>query len=77
VKATPHKDNHPGAGQMSKATDGRNVASQIAFEVSDRRARGPVGTTGPDSFLPSVMNAQAEGGGCGEEVSVGGPAFVF
>lgn len=41
--------------------EARNVASQIAFEVSDRRARGTVVPTGPDSFLSSEMNAQAEG----------------
>jgi len=44
-----------------EVTDARNVASQIAFEVSDRRARGTVVPTGPDSFLSSEMNAQAEG----------------
>ena len=60
-----------------EVTDARNVESQIAFEVSDRRARGTVVPTGPDSFLSSEMNAQAEGRCCGEEVSVGGPAFVF
>jgi hypothetical protein len=44
-----------------EVTDARNVASQIAFEVSDRRALGRVVPTGPDSFLSSEMNAQAEG----------------
>ena len=44
-----------------EVTDARNVASQITFEVSDRRARGTVVPTGPDSFLSSEMNAQAEG----------------
>ena len=40
------------------------------------RANGVV-FTGPDSILSSVLNSQAEGGCCGEEVSVGSPAFVF
>ena len=31
------------------------------FGVSDRRARGTVVPNGPDSFLLSEMNAQAEG----------------
>ena len=45
----------------TEVTDARNVASQIAFEVSDRRARGTMVPTGPDRFLSSEMNAQAEG----------------
>jgi hypothetical protein len=44
-----------------EVTDARNVESQIAFEVSDRRARGTVVPTAPGSFLSSEMNAQAEG----------------
>jgi hypothetical protein len=40
--------------------DARNARSRIAFGVSDRRARGTVVPTGPNSFLSGEMNAQAE-----------------